>query len=181
MPDVPRVRHRLPVLVADDDPNDALLLEIAFMRSGLQLDLHFVRDGREAMDYLEGKGIYRDREAHPLPHLLLLDLRMPRVGGLEVLEWLNHHRSPPNMFVVVMTGSENPGDITLSYAFGADACVPKPCDPARFMSMVSSLARYCLEPAPRRVKRSQSRYKWPDNLFALATRNTPTTSPHRPE
>lgn len=175
-----QLRPRVPVLVADDDPNDGVLLELAFAKCGLQPDLRFVRDGEAAIAYLSGAAPYEDRQLHPSPRLLLLDLRMPRVDGLEVLEWLNHQAHPPEMFVVVMSGSEDPSDITLSYAFGADACLPKPCDPSKFAAMVAGLTRFCVEAPPPRKRRARGRYTWPDNLFAIASGANRLGTEHHP-
>ena len=80
------------VLYAEDDENDAFLLANAFKRVGIPHRLVVVDDGRAAIDYLAGEGEYADRAQHPLPRLVLLDLKMPAVTGLEVLQWI---KGPP--------------------------------------------------------------------------------------
>lgn len=170
---VKQTRTSTAVLVAEDDPNDGLLLQMAFNKASVGSDLHFVPDGRAAMDYLEGAPPYEDRLAHPFPKLLLLDLKMPRVNGFEVLDWLGQREEFPELFVVVFSGSDSPGDITLAYALGADACLPKPCDPGRFTSVVSGLAGYYLSGSRVRRRRPLPRQVWSENLFALASRLMP--------
>ncbi len=76
------------ILLAEDDPNDVLLVQRAFQRTPVANPLQVVRDGEEALAYLSGQAPYADRERHPLPVLMLMDLKMPRKSGLEVLEWV---------------------------------------------------------------------------------------------
>ena len=79
---------RAPILSAEDELTDQLILQAAFKKTGLPNPLVFLQDGQEAVDYLAGRPPYADRGAHPLPGLLLLDLKMPRMDGFDVLTWL---------------------------------------------------------------------------------------------
>ena len=114
------------VLAVEDDENDALLLKLAFEQAGVDASLHFVCDGREAIDYLQGAGPYGDRENHPLPNLLVMDLKMPRMDGWQVLKWLRNHQHFDELFVAVLSGSCNEKDFRLAYASGANLCIQKP-------------------------------------------------------
>src|SRR6266446_3785564 len=98
---------RATVLLAEDDPDDVLLAQIAFEKARLANPLQVVRDGEEAIAYLQGEGRYGDRHCFPLPMLLLLDLKMPRVNGFQVLEWLREHPRLYRLPVAVMTSSDH--------------------------------------------------------------------------
>ena len=99
------------VLVAEDNPDDVLLLQRALAKSSFGLPVRCVSDGQEVLDYLEGHPPFSDRLRYPLPTLLLLDLKMPRVDGFEVLTWLRQHPSLGRMLVVVLTGSPMKEDV----------------------------------------------------------------------
>jgi CheY-like chemotaxis protein len=114
------------ILVAEDDATDAFFLQRAFNRAGIPVKLHFVRDGQEALDYLEGKGPFSDRAAHPLPDLLLLDLKMPRLDGFDVLTWLRGQPTLRNLEVVIFSGSDESRDVSRAYGLGATAYLVKP-------------------------------------------------------
>src|SRR5437870_4801039 len=103
------------VLLAEDDPNDVLLTQLAFDKARLANPLQVVRDGEEALMYLQGEGIYADRRRFPLPILLLLDLKMPKVNGFQVLEWLRDHPMLRRLPVAVMTASDHDPDATRAF------------------------------------------------------------------
>src|SRR5260370_20778624 len=93
------------ILLAEDDPDDVLLTQIALRKARLANPLQVVRDGEEAIAYLTGDGLYADRSQYPLPMLLLLDLKMPKVTGFEVLDWLRKHPRLGRMSVAAMSPS----------------------------------------------------------------------------
>src|SRR5579885_222706 len=99
------------VLLVEDNPDDVLLIQRAFRKAGLPYPLHQVGDGEEAISYLDGKGIYANRQQHPLPGLLLLDLKLPRKSGMEVLAWLKRQPGLSQLPVVVFTSSREDTDI----------------------------------------------------------------------
>jgi len=113
------------VLAAEDDPNDASLLRRAFTRAGVTAPLHFVRDGREAIDYLLGVPPFDNRAVYPLPTLVLLDVNMPRLSGLEVLAWLRREPSLVSLPVVILTSSWEVDDMRRANVLGATAA-PRP-------------------------------------------------------
>src|SRR5580700_370314 len=115
-------------LLAEDDPHDAHSFEEEFKHAPNHLQLRTVRDGVEAIQYMEGKGPYADRAKFPVPDVVLLDLRMPRVDGYDFLKWLRH-KAPEKMRlipVVVISSSTSEADVTRSYELGANSYVIKP-------------------------------------------------------
>jgi CheY-like chemotaxis protein len=133
------------ILVAEDDPTDAYFFERAFRRAGLPVSLHFVRDGQEVLDYLQGEGQYADRARHPLPRLLLLDLKMPRLDGFDVMEWVRKQPSLSGMLVVIFSSSEEPRDINRAYGLGANSYLVKPHSMAELTVLVGQFKKYWLE------------------------------------
>jgi len=126
-------------LVAEDDPNDALLLHCAFSRAGVTATIHFVSDGVEAIDYLRGKQLFEKVASSTLPGLFLLDLEMPRLDGFGVLEWLRKHPHLRPSRVVVLTASENQEDYSRAHALGADLCLAKSPEPGDLAQLVKTL------------------------------------------
>ena len=127
------------ILLAEDDPNDVLLLERAFQKAGLRNSLKIVPDGEQAIDYLSGRGIYADREQYPLPFLILLDLKMPGTDGFEVLQWLRADPELKRLLVVVLTSSNLQSDVDRAYELGANSYLVKPVG---FDEMVHLVQRF---------------------------------------
>jgi CheY-like chemotaxis protein len=133
------------ILVAEDDPTDAFFLQRAFSKAGISVKLHFVRDGQEVIDYLRGDKPFEDRNAHPLPHLLLLDLKMPKLNGFDVLDWLKRQPGLKRLLVVIFTSSEESQDINRAYDLGANSYLVKPHAIDDLMRVVERLEKYWLE------------------------------------
>jgi CheY-like chemotaxis protein len=131
-----------PVLLVEDDPNDVLLTELAFEEARLPNALHVVRDGQEAVAYLAGEGPYGDRRRHPLPGLILLDLKLPRRSGFEVLAWIRGHPVLRRLPVVVLTSSREAADIDRAYGLGASSYIVKPVAHEGLLECVRTLERY---------------------------------------
>ena len=106
------------ILLAEDDENDIFLMGRAFDRAGIPNPLFVVRNGQEAVDYLAGTGDYAQRDKHPLPGLLLLDLKMPWMDGFDVLKWLRTHPQFDQLPVVVLTSSKLQSDVDKSRQLG---------------------------------------------------------------
>jgi CheY-like chemotaxis protein len=115
-----------PILAAEDEASDRMILELAFHRARLKHMLVIVRDGQEAVDYLSGHGQYADRSAHPLPALVLLDLKMPRLNGFEVLAWLAAQSEFKELPAVVLSSSADESDIKKARQLGAREYFVKP-------------------------------------------------------
>jgi CheY-like chemotaxis protein len=114
------------VLVAEDNPDDALLLRRALLKAGIPARVKIVADGEEMLLYLQGRGAYANRAACPLPSLIILDLKMPRKSGLEVLEWLSQRPSLGVVPTVVLSASNLEQDVRAAYNFGANTYFVKP-------------------------------------------------------
>ena len=140
---------RTSILVVEDDSADAFFLEKAFERILANCVVQRVNDGEEAKAYLQGAGKYEDRRAFPLPSVILLDLRMPRMNGFEFLAWL---RSDPALKIipaVVYSSSENPADVRKAYEMGANSFLHKRLSMNAVQETMRSFARYWLEDCGR--------------------------------
>lgn len=107
------------ILYAEDDPNDVIIFNMAFKRAMLPAVLHTVDDGQAAVDWLSGKGEYSEREKFPLPDILILDLKMPKKNGFEVLEWVRSQQGFEKLLVLILSSSDVPGDAERAYQLGA--------------------------------------------------------------
>jgi CheY-like chemotaxis protein len=133
------------VLIAEDDPGDAFLLQRAFAISEVPASLYFVRDGQEAIDYLGGAANYSDRKNFPLPDLMLLDLKMPRLNGFDVLSWVRQQPGLKRLLVTVLTSSDQPQDINRAYDLGANSYLLKPHGSQELSDLVARVQKYWLE------------------------------------
>lgn len=114
------------ILLVEDDVHDVLFITKALNKAGVNSLIQVAKDGQEALDYLTGQGQFANREKYPLPCLVLLDLKLPRVMGLEVLRRLDQRRNFRRLVVVVLTSSQQPEDIDTAYDLGAKAYLVKP-------------------------------------------------------
>ena len=113
------------ILQVEDDPNDVFLLQHAMKKVGLLNPIQVATDGQQAIDYLKGAGKFAEREEFPLPCLVLLDLKLPHVMGLNVLKWIRQQPGAP-LVVVMLTASGEDADIATAYRLGANAFLTKP-------------------------------------------------------
>ena len=133
------------VLIAEDDPGDAFLLQRAFAAAQVPATLYFVGDGQEAIDYLGGTGAYSDRKTYPLPDLMLLDLKMPKLNGFDVLTWIRQQPGLKRLPVTVLTSSDQPQDINRAYDLGANSYLLKPHGSQELSDLVGRVQKYWLE------------------------------------
>ncbi len=127
------------VLYAEDEPSDRLFMDRAFRKAGLGHALRTVVNGQEAKDYLAGKGAYGDRSQHPMPAVVLLDLKMPLVDGFELLEWMRGRSELTSLPVVVFTSSPLPVDQQRAKDLGANDYIEKPSAVSKFGDVVKRL------------------------------------------
>lgn len=133
-----------PILLVEDDENDVMLLQRAFRRAAIVNPLQVVRHGDDAVAYLEGTGEFADRQLHPLPVLMLLDLKLPRRTGLEVLQWVKERAGVKKIPIIVLTSSKNDEDVNRAYELGANSYVVKPVSFETLLELVKSLELYWL-------------------------------------
>jgi CheY-like chemotaxis protein len=130
------------ILLAEDNDNDVLMLRRAFSKANFLNPLHVVENGEEVIAYLKGEGRYANREEYPLPSLLLLDLKMPRKNGFDVLEWIRGQSGLAALRVVVLTSSDEIRDVNRAYQLGANSFLVKPVDFGEFVRMTEALKGY---------------------------------------
>jgi CheY-like chemotaxis protein len=133
------------ILVADDDPEDCLLIKDAFKEGLLVNGLRFVEDGEELMDYLCHAGKFKDLSSSPRPGIILLDLNMPKKDGREALKEIKSDPDLKDIPVVVLTTSKEEEDILRSYKLGANSYITKPVTFAGLVDAIKSLGRYWFE------------------------------------
>jgi CheY-like chemotaxis protein len=141
------------ILLVEDNPDDEELIRIALQENNIVSQLIVVHSGAEALDYLFGTGIYAGRGLSMMPHLILLDVKLPKVHGLEVLRRLRADNRTTFLPVVILTSSNEEKDVLMSYSLGANSYIRKPVDYVQFTEAVRQLGLHWLvlnEPPPRR-------------------------------
>lgn len=132
------------ILLVEDNPDDVVLALRALKRNHIANEVVVVRDGAEALDFLFAQGSHADRNPKDLPEVVLLDLKLPKLHGLEVLQRIRAHESTRLMPVVVLTTSSEEQDIIESYRLGANSYIRKPVDFDQFTEAVRQLGMYWL-------------------------------------
>ncbi|HSU54140.1 MAG TPA: response regulator, partial [Candidatus Dormibacteraeota bacterium] len=136
------VRRKLKMLVAEDNPQDRELIQLAVKRGGVAADVYEVEDGEQLLEYLRGENGFQDRARHPLPDLLLIDLKMPRVDGLAVLKWLQQHPECNRLPKVMLSGSGLEKDVEEAYKRGVNTYFAKPSSFREFQELLKVLVDY---------------------------------------
>ncbi|HLY11960.1 MAG TPA: response regulator [Planctomycetota bacterium] len=130
------------ILMVEDEEDQVLLTKLALEKANLVNPLRIISDGESAIAYLAGKGSFSDRTANPLPSLVLLDLKLPRLGGLGVLQWIRSQPSLQNLPVVILTASINPKDRELADRLKVNSYLCKPVDSEGILDMMKSIGMY---------------------------------------
>ena len=127
------------ILLVEDDDSDILLLRRAFRNAHIANPLIEVRDGQAAIQYLSGEGDYADRTRYPIPFLILLDLRLPKLSGFEVIAWMREQPQLAHLIVVVLTASDHVPDVTKARDLGANSYLVKPGNFEELVQMVKRI------------------------------------------
>src|SRR5712671_6048001 len=151
------------ILLVEDRDDDVYLVRQALSRADVRNPFFVVRDGEEAMAYLEGTGKYQNREEYPLPDIMLLDLKMPRMDGFDVLRYVRSKPEFKPLRIIVLTSSEDLADVNRAYELGANSFLVKPLEFENYSAMLRTLASFWLhhsrapvvERIPERKKRGQ--------------------------
>jgi CheY-like chemotaxis protein len=142
-----------PILLIEDDENDVFFFRRALSSTGMDHPLQVARHGQEAIDYLQGAGKFGDRAEFPPPCLILLDLKLPFVMGLDVLKWIRQQPDPASI-VLILSSSREEADIAAAYRLGANGYLVKPAQASDLVDMVRAVGNFWLKqntppPSPR--------------------------------
>lgn len=140
----PPAVEAMDILLVEDEETDVKLILRAFAKGGLANAVQVVRDGQEALDYLLGRGVYTGRERHRAPGLILLDLKLPKIGGLEVLEQVKRAEHLKRIPIVVLTSSAESKDVNRAYDLGANSYLVKPVKFSAFCDVAAQIKLYWL-------------------------------------
>ena len=133
------------ILIVEDNPTDVMLIRRALARLKIANPVQVIADGDRAVDYLSGHDDYADRMQFPLPALILLDLKLPRRSGLEVLEWLRRQEGLRRMPVVMLTSSRQSDDVNRAYDLGANSYLVKPVEFESLQEMLGTINTYWID------------------------------------
>jgi CheY-like chemotaxis protein len=136
------MRSTRTVLLVDDDENDVLLMRHAFEAGDFQFPVKEVTGGEQAISYLKGEGIYSNRSEFPVPAMVILDLKMPRLNGFDVLTWIQTQPELSNLRVVITTTSSEAQDVARAHQLGATCYIVKPMSLADLGAMVRTLREF---------------------------------------
>jgi len=134
--------HDVEILFAEDSSEDAMLTIRALKKSGFANKLHHVKDGAEALDFLYCRGVYAARSATHHPKLILLDLKMPKISGMEVLAQIKSDANLRSIPVVILTSSKEDPDIQKCYALGVNSYITKPVESDNFFNVIKEIGLY---------------------------------------
>ena len=133
------------ILLVEDEDDDVLFMKMAMEKAGITHPLQVARDGKQAIAYLRGDGLFANRQQYPVPQLMLLDLRLPQIPGLEVLKWTREQPEFEMLPVVVFTSSSQDADVERAYRLGANSYIVKPPSPDELLEIVQAIKVYWLQ------------------------------------
>ncbi len=133
------------ILLIEDNEDDVILIQRALRKGGIDAPIRVARDGDDAIDFFSGTGHYKNISLFPLPTVVLLDLRLPKKNGFEVLEWIKSHRKLASLPVVVFTNSVQESDLKQAYALGANSYLKKPSTMAETTDLLKAVGAYWLD------------------------------------
>jgi two-component system, response regulator len=134
--------EEIEILLAEDNPRDAEMTLRALRKNNLANKVHWVKDGEQALDFLFCRGEYAERNPQSMPRLVLLDLKMPKVDGIEALRQIKQHERARFLPVVIMTSSNEESDVIESYRIGVNSYIVKPIDFTQFAETVAKIGLY---------------------------------------
>ena len=132
----------LTILLAEDNEDDIFILARALKSAGLSAPVHICRDGREVLDYIEGQAEFADRDRFPFPRMLILDIKMPKVTGLEVLRFVRNHPACAVIPSIILTSSSHPNDVKAAFELGANAYFTKPATPEGMRDLLTLIHKF---------------------------------------
>ena len=133
------MNERHTILLVDDSENDIILMRAAFGKAEFNIPLQEVHNGEQAIAYLKGEGIYSDRQKHPLPSVMLLDLNMPMKNGFDVLRWVRTQPAIKRLSIIILTASMRPEDVERAFDLGATSYLVKPSNIDALTAMIRCL------------------------------------------
>jgi CheY-like chemotaxis protein len=150
------------ILVAEDDEDYVLLIKQVFAKAHIPNPVHVVWNGEEAIAYLKGEGKYANRDEYPLPDIFLLDLKMPRINGFEVLKWVRQQPGFASLRILVLTSSDAIRDVNEAYQLGANSFLVKPLDFQDFTHLSRLIADFWFK-----ASRAPETYRPPKEIKKL--------------
>ena len=131
------------ILLVEDEPNDVYFMQQAMQKAGVVNPIQVASDGRQAIDYFKGAGKFANRSEFPLPCLVLLDLKLPYVMGLDVLKWIRQQPQAATI-VIILSSSKDEADVAAAYRLGANGYLVKPPELSKLLDMAKSIKDYWL-------------------------------------
>jgi CheY-like chemotaxis protein len=150
----PKAMAKFSILLVEDDDNDVLLIQRALKKHYVERPVYVARNGEEAIEYLTGGGIFKDRETYPFPDVVITDLKMPKLSGFELLAWINEHKEYRVIPTIVLSSSKEDKDVTRAYDLGANTYMVKPTNFDALAEMVKQIRDYWELSIKPRVKRN---------------------------